>query len=194
MTINSKNELRQTMLAKRKNQDKDEAINKSTQAQKILIAQDFWKNATNIALYMPIRSEMQTDLLLQNTWESNKNTLLPRCHEQTYGMMDFFPCKKITDLQPGKFNILEPMAHIKPWKGNIDIMILPGLAFDIYGNRLGFGAGYYDRFLAKQKSCFCVGLAFAWQIINSKHNCTTIWNNWDIKVNAIVTEEGISWI
>ncbi len=190
MPTTKKEVLRKKMLAKRKDQNQDLAASKGMQAQNILLAQEFWQNAHNIAIYMPIQAELDTSLLIQNAWASKKNVLLPRCRKQEAGMMDFFPCTNYADLTKGMYNILEPKEHIKPWQGNIDLLILPALAFAKTGHRLGFGAGYYDRFLALGKVKHCVGLVFAWQVIDD----TSIWGDWDMQVNAIVSEEGVLWI
>ncbi len=190
MLLNNKDFLRKKMLSKRKSQNHDMAKAKSIQAQNILMAQDFWQNAQSVALYMPIQAELDTALLLQNAWLHEKIVLLPRCQAHEVGLMDFFPCTEYSDLEAGKYNILEPKANIAPWQHSIDLIVLPALAFAKSGHRLGFGAGYYDRFLMLGKNTLSVGLAFTWQIIDD----ISIWSSWDMQVNVIVNEEGIIWI
>ncbi len=190
MVTSDKDKVRKDMLFRRKEQSKDMASVKSKQTQEIVLAQDFWQKATTIALYMPISGEVNTDLLLKNAWANEKTVLLPRCHTHEKGLMDFFSCKSYADLTLGKFNIMEPKKHIDPWQSTIDLIIIPGVAFDTHGYRLGFGAGYYDRFLNKFPHSLSIGLAFSWQIIQPK----PIWNNWDMQVKVVISEEGILWI
>ncbi len=191
MSAQSKKELRKQLIAKRKAQDQALAGQKSFQAQHVLLAEDFWINASSVALYMPIGGEMDTHVLLQAAWDAKKNVLLPRCVDNEQKLMDFFACNSLNDLELGSFNILEPKARMPLWQQTIDLLLLPAVGFDSRGYRLGFGGGYYDRFLALERHKLCVGFAFSWQIMDMP---THFWGEWDMPVKVIVSEDSVLWI
>ncbi len=192
MPMKSKEFKRRELLNRRKIQDKDLALSKSSQIQNALLTENIWKSATNIALYMPISGEVDTKILLEAAWIDKKTVFLPRCNRQLKGNMDFFICNSYADLELGNYNILEPKSHTILWDNSFDLLILPAVGFDKNGYRLGFGGGYYDRFLSKNTTTFSLGLAFSWQILDNLS--PDFWNEWDIKVNAIAYEDGILWI
>ena len=97
--------------------------------------------------------------------------------------MNFFSWKKNEALKVNKFGMLEPI------KSNLNIpevMLVPLLAFDSDRYRLGYGKGFYDRYLNKYKNILTVGVAFSFQ----KHHKLPI-DNKDVKLNYILTEKGI---
>jgi 5-formyltetrahydrofolate cyclo-ligase len=88
-------------------------------------------------------------------------------------------------LIPGRFDILEPPMGTALPPAEIDLILVPGLAFDNRGHRLGYGQGYYDRFLSLLKpECFILGVAYSFQIVDKTPNVEH-----DIPVNAVLTEK-----
>lgn len=160
------------------------AANKITaQLQQSLIFQ----NSQHIALYLANKGEIDTQAILQIAWQQNKNCYLPVLHEQS---LQFVRYKKNDVLKPNHFNILEPEVAtdkiITP--EDLDLVLTPLVAFDIHGNRLGMGKGYYDRafeFLLKEncKKPYLMGLAYELQ----KVDCITN-EAWDVSLNAVMTE------
>ena len=123
--------------------------------------------------------------LLEFNYISNQNLLLPIIEE--YNSMNFFSWKKNEVLQINKHGMLEPFKS----KLNIpNIMLVPLLAFDKDKHRLGYGKGFYDRYLNKYlkkfKNILTVGVAFSFQ---KHHKLPT--NNKDVKLDYILTEKGI---
>lgn len=78
--------------------------------------------------------------------------------------MEFVRVQTREELVTGHFGILEPLGAT--WPGEIDTVLVPGLAFDLAGNRLGFGAGYYDRFLDESRPLQVIGVGFDWQVVS----------------------------
>ncbi len=189
--MTTKDIFRKELLAKRKEQNQEIAKAKSIQAQQLLLAENIWKNAACIGLYMPTAGEIDTKILLEAAWQDKKTVLLPRCDPKQMGIMDFFICDNYNDLERGNFNILEPKAHTNIWQNNFDLLIVPAVGFDKKGYRIGFGGGYYDRFLSRHNNTPSLGLAFAWQILDNVPE--NAWNEWDMQVNAIVSEDGVLW-
>jgi len=146
-----------------------------------LIKIKFKKKKIKIALYYPTSFEINILKILNFNFVTNQKLLLPSINEKN--SMSFFPWKKNEILQVNKYGILEPL---KSKKNVPDVMLVPMLAFDDKKNRLGYGKGFYDRYLKIFKNILTVGVAFSFQ----KHHNLPI-NNKDMKLNYILTEKGI---
>jgi 5-formyltetrahydrofolate cyclo-ligase len=90
-------------------------------------------------------------------------------------------------LTEGKFGIKEPLPAAPPVDG-IDLVLVPGVAFDLKGCRIGYGKGYYDRFLSMQHS-FSMGLAYSFQVVDELPR-----GRFDRRIASIATESGISYL
>ncbi len=143
------------------------------------------KKILKIALYYPSNFELNVLKLLEFKYILSQDILLPVTDKNN--LMKFFPWKKNDVLYINKFGILEP---IKTDAKVPDVMIIPTLAYDKDKFRLGFGKGFYDRYLNKYlkeyKDILTVGIAFSFQ----KYHKLPISNN-DVKLNFILTEQGI---
>ena len=150
-----------------------------------LIKSKFRKKKIKLALYYPSSFEVNVLKLLEFNYISNQNLLLPVVKESNF--MNFFRWKKNEVLQVNKFGILEP---IKTKKNVPNIMLVPLLAFDENKYRLGYGKGFYDRYLnkylKKYKNILTVGVAFSFQ---KYHNLPI--NKQDVKLDYILTDKGI---
>ena len=143
------------------------------------------KKNLKLALYCPSNFEINVLKLLENDYMSNHSILLPAIEENN--QMDFFSWKKNQVLLVNKFGILEPEKN----KLKIpNFVLVPILAFDSYKYRLGYGKGFYDRYLNKYlkkfRNILTVGIAFSFQ----KHHKLPRDKN-DVKLNFILTEKGI---
>ena len=150
-----------------------------------LIKSKIKKNDYIIALYYPTSFEVNILKLLEFNHISNKNLLLPVIEKNN--SMNFFSWEKHEVLKVNKYGILEPFKK----KKNIPhVMLVPLLAFDKNKYRLGYGKGFYDRYLnkylKKNKDILTVGVAFSFQ----KHHKLPINSN-DVKLDYILTEKGI---
>ncbi len=119
------------------------------------------KRANSILLYYPHKNEVNTLPIIEELLRSKKNVLLPKVKD-----LNIFPIK-VTDLsvlKKGYAGILEPDGKIYPVE-KIEVVVVPAVAFDIHGHRLGYGKGYYDRLLKKIKG-LKVGLAYDFQIVD----------------------------
>jgi 5-formyltetrahydrofolate cyclo-ligase len=143
------------------------------------------KKKFKLALYYPASFEINVLRLLDFNYISNQNILLPIIEENN--SMNFFPWKRNEVLQVNKFGMLEPIKSklIVP-----EVMLVPLLVFDNDKYRLGYGKGFYDRYLNKYlrkfKNILTIGVAFSFQ----KYHKLPI-NNKDVKLNYILTEKGI---
>lgn len=107
-----------------------------------------YKRARVVMAYMAVRGEVSLAPVIGDILESGRELLLPRC--EAPGIMTARKIRGMEDLAPGAFGVPEPKAEcdvIDP--AEIDLILVPGVAFDPAGRRLGQGGGYYDRFLEK---------------------------------------------
>jgi 5-formyltetrahydrofolate cyclo-ligase len=170
-----------------------EAAEKSAAAVKRLESLPEYAAARVLLLYYGMAGEILTTDLMERAIAAGKTVALPACVPGKAGEMDAFIVSDIQkDLRPGAYEILEPdpaaAKRVKP--GKIDIIIVPGRAFDERGNRLGRGAGYYDKYIARLHksgtSARAAALAFEMQIVDDVPV-----DAGDVPVDAIVTEERI---
>jgi 5-formyltetrahydrofolate cyclo-ligase len=179
--------VRRHILQKRKALSKAELHQRSKLVQSRIINSSEFKNSKVIAAYFAVGSEVRTDDIMYTVLKNNHQILLlPKTEADKITFYevseDDFKKNKLTK---GKFGIIEP-AGSSNYNNNIDLLIVPGLAFDRNGYRLGYGKGYYDKFIKKNKYCFSVGLAFQFQLIL---NSELPHSDFDEKINAVVTEK-----
>lgn len=197
-----KKALRERMGARRASLTEHELRQLGNMAQKALMADRAWIEARQVALYVAMRGEVNTTKLLEEAWSAGKQVLLPRCRPRQPGYMDFVPCMGPGCLSHGHFGIEEPCPDIAPlpWESEgppgpqdlfPDLLVLPGVAFDRQGYRLGYGGGYYDRALSHPAlaGAVRVGLAYTWQVVRELPV-----EPWDCPVHALCTEEGMQWL
>ena len=117
-----------------------------------------------IMLYSALPDEVPTQILIDQLAVQGKTVLLPRVISDTDMELHRYTGKQ--DLQTGAYNILEPTGELFTDYEAIDIAIVPGMAFDDDGHRLGRGKGYYDRFLSRVPNIYKIGLCFSWQMVD----------------------------
>ena len=140
--LSSKKELRRELLKRRKevnNPDAERAVFEK------VITEDVFLSAEVIFCYVSYGSEMGTRLLIREILRQGKTLVVPKCVDDK-GHMIGVEIKSEDDLKSGMYGILEPEG-CEFEKEKIDLAIVPGIAFDKEGIRLGYGKGYYDRFL-----------------------------------------------
>ena len=174
-----KSSLRKTLLEKRDATSFDLIKISSRQIQANLERIEDYRNAKSIAFYYPIGSEVKTQDLMLKVLSLGKDVLLPKVQEDE---LDF---RKITDLnsmEKGSFDIMEPKDNCEK-SDKIDVVIVPTVGISADGNRLGYGHGYYDRFLAKTDA-ISIALTYEKQIVKSVPSTEN-----DVTINWIVTED-----
>ncbi len=126
------------------------------------------QKAKNISVYVDFRNEVKTDQIIRYFLTAGKNVMVPISIPSTKEMLFSQIIDPENDLIPGNYGILEPKQDatriINP--NNLDLILVPGVAFDPHGYRIGYGGGYYDRFFSKQtKKIPSIALAFDLQIV-----------------------------
>ena len=144
------------------------------------------QNKKVIAAYSSFGHEVVTQPLLANLLAAGFVLTLPVVDQQNQ-KMEFRRVDSLETLTPGVYGILEPHTGQLCSPEEIELLFIPGLAFDRQGNRLGRGGGYYDRYLPTVKpNAVKIGLAFQLQIADALPV-----DPHDIKVDAVITEQGI---
>ncbi|NLI93845.1 MAG: 5-formyltetrahydrofolate cyclo-ligase [Peptococcaceae bacterium] len=185
--VQSKTEIRKQILSIRGSIDQ---VQKEVLNQKIIrqiLSLPYYCTAGTVMVYLNAPDEVQTTEIAQHILQSGKRLIVPYCGTGEIVPHEIFDLQN--DIAIGKFGIREPRAdHRKPISSkDIDFILVPGVAFDREGNRIGFGKGYYDRFLPMLRSDVCIaGLAYSFQIVEriavQEH---------DYKMSLLITENGV---
>jgi 5-formyltetrahydrofolate cyclo-ligase len=154
-----KKTLRQQIRVLKKQHSSEELLVQSEIILQRLAAHPCFLQAEKVMLYASLPDEVQT-LDFIETWRHQKTIILP-----TVVGDDIIPVElaENVDFAEGDFHIPEPQNH--PYTGNFDLIIVPGMAFDADGHRLGRGRGYYDRFLSQHPQVYTIGICFDFQLI-----------------------------
>lgn len=145
---NEKKLLREAVLHKIKNLTLEEKKAIENQLYHHLFNCFLWKEANVIGITSSTSIEWNTEPIIERAWKENKIVALPKTIPQE-AKLDYYQIKSFSDLKVGYGKILEPVAsnHNYIPKEEIELLVVPGIVFDSYGYRIGFGGGYYDRFL-----------------------------------------------
>lgn len=184
MTAFTKNELRAQMKQRRRALTATEIAAKSRCITSQFLSSEQYLRASCIMVYLSAFHEPDTAALIDRALADGKRIVVPITHTDTHTLTLSY----LTDrgsLTKGAYHISEPAQIIPASERDLDAIIVPGLAFDTYGNRLGFGAGYYDRLLS-DTSAIKVGFCYDFQLID-----TLVAENHDIPMNMLITETKI---
>ena len=151
----TKQEIRKEKLILRKNVTERDIKNRDIMSH--LISQEFYKKAKTVMTYISYNNEVDTKKLIEKMLCDKKVLCAPKCVTECDIEARLF--KDFSELSVGAYGILEPEGEIAQ---NIDLVIVPGTAFNECMHRIGYGAGYYDRFL-KDKKAITVGLFYEMQ-------------------------------
>ncbi|MBT2687131.1 5-formyltetrahydrofolate cyclo-ligase [Bacillus sp. ISL-47] len=159
--------LRKEMLGRLKELNKPEHEQRSYEIACKLYQHPLWLQAKTIGITVSNQPEADTWQIIKQAWDEGKKVAVPKCIPKTKEMV-FRRLECFTDLESVYYGLWEPIEAVTEEVpgGEIDTVIVPGLAYMKNGYRLGFGGGYYDRFLEGYKGNK-VSLAFAFQVINS---------------------------
>jgi len=160
-----KRSLRQELLARRRALSHDQWLASSRAAQAKLIELEEFKHAACIALYAPAHNETDTSGILEAAFTAGKRVLYPAvCGAH----MVFRQVEGLGSLAEGSFGILEPCpTGVDHHADEPDLIVVPGVAFDLHGHRIGYGKGYYDRFLQHPgRTAHLIGLCHDFQLID----------------------------
>ncbi len=145
-----------------------------------LIKEDMFKEANCIFCYISFGTEIDTSCIIDYILASGKKLVVPKCTTDS-GDMIAVEIKSRDELRDGMYGIMEPILDTPCEKKNIDLAIIPALAFDKSGFRLGYGKGYYDRFLA-DTNIKTIGICHKELLVSELPH-----NEFDISVDKVIT-------
>lgn len=186
MTRQEKDTLRRQIKDYRKNLDPLKKALWDKNILTVLCSLDYYLQCDTVFCYLSMPQEVDTRAFVQRAWADGKKVAAPR--SRSGGQMDFYRFDRFSDLCQGPFGILEPKAqpeNLAMPQGKRSLLLIPGLAFGKDGSRLGFGGGYYDRYIEKHKG-IKIGLVYQECFYD-----TVPAERHDQTMDFVVTENGI---
>lgn len=151
----------------------------------VFVKQDFYRDAYVIYPYLAYNTEIDTKYIIERAWQDGKIVAVPKVLDDTD--MEFYIIRSFDDIKPGYHGIPEPVTRETVSSKEV-LMIMPGLAFDDAHNRVGYGGGFYDRYLEKKESEGIqfkkISLAYDFQLFDNLEV-----EAYDIPVDTIVTSK-----
>lgn len=186
--LETKQRLREEVRARRAAQPRKDELSRRIAAR--LAALPEYHAAGTVLFYVSFRSEVRTREMLAEAWRAGKRVVVPYC---TGGRLKLVKIDGADELAPGTLGILEPRPELRSRPERRvdpqepDLIVVPGLAFDRQGNRLGYGRGYYDKLLPLVRSdAALVALAYECQRVDALPRLAH-----DVPVHKIVTERAV---
>lgn len=182
-----KKELRETMIRDRDQLPETEREEFSRVITNCVLAQEEVKRAKGVFCFVGFGSEPDTQPLIRQLLADGKTVYVPKT-EKGNPVMELAQIDSLDALEVDYYGILAP-GKTDARRGahtDVDVVIVPGVVFDKQGNRIGYGAGYYDRFLANDSSLFKLAIGYSMQVIDAVPV-----DEHDIPVDAFVSEMGI---
>jgi len=173
--------LRDRLLQQRQSLPPEVCLEWSLRAQQRLCDTPEFSAAQTLALYCPIRNEVFTERIYAAAREAGKRVIYPRMRGET---LEFVRVDTLQALVPGRMGVLEPAAGEAMTPHVLDLMVLPGVGFDQDGHRLGYGRGFYDRYLGSlSRRPLLAGLGFEAQVVDRLPR-----DPHDVRLDLLVTE------
>nr|NNM89617.1 5-formyltetrahydrofolate cyclo-ligase [Bacilli bacterium] len=184
--------IRQSMRNRRKLLESKEKDTLDQCIAKHLFAAPWMNDCKTMMIYLSSAEEINTDPIIEHAWAKGIQVAVPKTFRDQQGnrFMEAFRITRIDEVTNGAFGIREPkqcdaMHHIDP--SVIDVIITPGLAFTRKGDRLGYGGGYYDRYLTQiGEKTVVIGVAYPFQVVEQLPTTA-----FDHPVDFLLTPEGL---
>ena len=183
--VKTKSDIRKEILAQRKKLSSEEVTLLSEKIINNLVSTEEYELAKDILVYCSYNNEVETRNLINIALDDDKNVYLPKVHGDS---MDFYCINDLSELVPGKMGIMEPLENdCNKYNGKpYSLVIMPLSAYDKNGNRIGYGGGFYDKYLASHIAGIRIGIAFSFQEFKDIPAEET-----DIKLNYIINEKEV---
>ena len=184
---NTKENIRQKALSKRRALGHDKNMHASTLITRAIINSNYYKKAKTIGCYLSMKDEVNTALIIKEIEKTNKLLFLPKI--QADGTINFIQINKDSNYSTNRYGIKEPADDKDQDIEKIDLIIMPLVAFDSIGNRIGMGGGYYDKkfqyLLQNNNKPSLIGIAFDCQYYKKIQS-----DIWDVSLDHVFTESG----
>lgn len=157
-----KKELRRTIREKKRAMTEDEIESRSAKLAQLLYASEAYRNAKTIYGYLPYNQEVRTVPMLEQALRDGKRVAVPKVFGDE---MKFLYLEDLTKVAKGYAGIPEPIADEPEARDDSALVLMPGLAFDPQGHRIGYGGGFYDKFLAAEPNHPTLALCYDFQLL-----------------------------
>jgi 5-formyltetrahydrofolate cyclo-ligase len=189
--VDDRNRIRRQFLAQRDALPLAERATWSERIIQSLVSLPIFQVKHFFFIYCHFRSEVETTILINSCWAQEKTVSVPLSQPEHSQMLAIILTETGHDLAPGYKGIPEPLP---PWEPDrfmpptsIDVAIIPGAVFDRCGHRLGYGGGFYDRFLAQAApQAIRIGLAFSCQVVDQLPSLAH-----DVPMDLVITEQEV---
>ncbi len=184
-----KKTLREIYLRLRKEIDTEEKKQLDEEIAQRFLKSSLYQLSNNIMTYVSINFEVDTRMIIEQAFKDGKNVFVPYCTKEK-GVMEFYKIDSLDELTETKFGTLEPEPNQeKKYKPEeFTICLVPGLIFDKKGYRIGYGGGYYDRYLS-ENDLLTLGLIYDKFVVDN-----VLRDDLDIKVKMYLTDKKIYYI
>ncbi|MBR5235878.1 MAG: 5-formyltetrahydrofolate cyclo-ligase [Clostridia bacterium] len=179
----SKETMRQFFMAKRNGTDVKQLEEWSCSITNHILDYVMRYHLGTVMVYADFRREPKTSALIEKLLELGVRVCLPKCEKD--GKMEAYTIESVRELTPGRFGILEPAGEIVLKPEEIELVLVPGYGFDRSRNRLGYGGGYYDRFLPRCTKAVIAGVCYGNCLVESLPA-----DPFDVKMDLLITEDG----
>ena len=157
-----KQELRRSIRQQKRAMTEEEICQRSNRLAALFVASDAYKKAKTIYGYLPYNQEVRTVPMLEQALRDGKQVAVPNCYGDE---MKFIFMDDLTKVEKGYAGIPEPIADEPVADDKTALVLMPGLAFDPQGHRIGYGGGFYDKFLEQEPTHPTLALCYAFQML-----------------------------
>ena len=173
-----KTELRRMIREKKRAMTAEEIQTRSARLAALFAASEAYRNAKTIYGYLPYNQEVRTVPMLERALRDGKRVAVPKVYGDE---MKFIFLEDLTQVAVGYANIPEPIADGPVAQEPDALVLMPGLAFDPQGHRIGYGGGFYDKFLSREPNHPTVALCYEFQMVEKLET-----EAFDIPVDAVI--------
>ena len=161
-----KKELRRAIRERKRAMTEEEIVSRSAKLGALFTQSDAYKNAKTIYGYLPYNQEVRTVPMLEQALKDGKRVAVPKVYGDE---MKFLYLDDLTKVSKGYAGIPEPIADGPVADDTTALVLMPGLAFDPQGHRIGYGGGFYDKFLAAEPNHPTLALCYEFQMLQELH-------------------------
>ena len=157
-----KQALRKQIREQKRAMTEEQIVSKSEALGRLFVASEAYKEAKTIYGYLPYNQEVRTTAMLQQALDDGKKVAVPKCYGDE---MRFIYLDDLSKVEKGYCNIPEPIEDGPIADDPTALVLMPGLAFDPQGHRMGYGGGFYDKFLAAEPNHPTLALCYDFQML-----------------------------
>ena len=174
----NKKELRKQIREQKRAMTEAEIVQRSEKLGELFIASEAYRNARTIYGYLPYNQEVRTVAMLEQALKDGKRVAVPKCYGDE---MRFIFMDDLSKVEKGYAGIPEPIADEPIADDETALVLMPGMAFDPQGHRIGYGGGFYDKFLAREPHHPTLALCYEFQMLP----CLEV-EEYDIPVDVVI--------